>query len=116
MIRRVAGITAACLTAWCLPADYGGRVSAAGEVQYWWHEAPVPAGLETTQVYGYLLCPWTYRVLVQDDNGVFNLLGGMPEPEDADLVATLVREAFEENQVRVGVTVVPDLSRQSPVS
>jgi 8-oxo-dGTP diphosphatase len=30
--------------------------------------------------------------------------GGTPEPEDADLVATLVREAFEENQVRVGAT------------
>jgi hypothetical protein len=29
-------------------------------------------------------------------------LGGTPEPQDADLVATLVRETFEENQVRVG--------------
>jgi 8-oxo-dGTP diphosphatase len=56
-------------------------------------------------VYGYLLCPVTCRVLVQDDDGVFNLPGGTPEPEDGgDLVATLVREAFEENQVRVGVT------------
>jgi hypothetical protein len=27
--------------------------------------------------------------------------GGTPEPEDADPVAALVREAFEENQVRV---------------
>ena len=77
---------------------------AVGEVQYWWHEAPVPVGLEVTQVYGYLLCPATCRVLVQDDDGVFNLPGGTPEPEDADLVATLVREAFEENQVRVGAT------------
>jgi 8-oxo-dGTP pyrophosphatase MutT (NUDIX family) len=41
---------------------------------------------------------------VQDDDGVFNLPGGTPEPEDGgDLMATLVREAFEENQVRVGV-------------
>jgi 8-oxo-dGTP diphosphatase len=79
-------------------------VAAVDEVQYWWHEAPVPAGLEITQVYGYLLCPVTARVLVQDDGGVFNLPGGTPEPEDADLVATLVREAFEENQVRVGAT------------
>jgi 8-oxo-dGTP diphosphatase len=77
---------------------------AVSEVRYWWHEAPVPPGLEITQVYGYLLCPSTGRVLVQDDDGVFNLPGGTPEPEDADLVATLVREAFEENQVRVGVT------------
>jgi 8-oxo-dGTP diphosphatase len=88
----------------CLLAGYGGRVAAVDEVQYWWHEAPVPAGLEITQVYGYLLCPVTARVLVQDDGGVFNLPGGTPEPEDADLVATLVREAFEENQVRVGAT------------
>jgi 8-oxo-dGTP diphosphatase len=68
---------------------------------YFWHEAPVPAGLEITQVYGYLLCPRTGRVLVQDDGGVFNLPGGTPEPEDEDLTATLAREAFEENQVRV---------------
>jgi len=52
-----------------------------------------------TQVYGYLLCPRTGRVLVQDDAGVFTLPGGKPEPEDADVAATLVREAFEENQV-----------------
>jgi 8-oxo-dGTP pyrophosphatase MutT (NUDIX family) len=30
--------------------------------------------------------------------------GGTPEAWDADLTATLVREAFEENQVRVGAT------------
>jgi 8-oxo-dGTP diphosphatase len=87
-----------------LSDDYGGRVAAVGEVQYWWHEEQVPAGLEITQVYGYLLCPATCRVLVQDDDGVFNLPGGTPEPEDADLAATLMREAFEENQVRVGAT------------
>jgi hypothetical protein len=33
-------------------------------------------------VYGYLLCPRTCRVLVQEDDGVFNLPGGTPEPED----------------------------------
>lgn len=80
------------------------RMTAASEVRYWWHEAPVPAGLQITQVYGWLLCPRTGRVLVQDDEGVFNLPGGTPEPEDTDLVATLIREAFEENQVRVGAT------------
>lgn len=71
------------------------------DVEYFWHEAPVPVGLEVTQVYGYLLCPATARVLVQDDAGSFNLPGGTPEPFDADLVDTLVREAFEENQVVV---------------
>jgi 8-oxo-dGTP diphosphatase len=80
------------------------RVDAVSEVVYVWHEAPVPAGLEITQVYGYLLCPRTGRVLVQDDDGAFNLPGGTPEPEDAGLAATLAREAFEENQVRVGAT------------
>jgi 8-oxo-dGTP diphosphatase len=80
------------------------RVSAVSEVEYFWHETPVPADLEITQVYGYLLCPRTGRVLVQDDDGVFNLPGGTPEPEDTGLIATLAREAFEENQVRVGAT------------
>ena len=80
------------------------RVSAVPDVEYFWHEAPVPDGLEVTQVYGYLLCPLTGRVLVQDDEGTCNLPGGTPEPWDTDLTATLVREAFEESQVRVGVT------------
>jgi NUDIX domain len=30
--------------------------------------------------------------------------GGTPEPHEADLVATLVRETFEENQIRVEAT------------
>jgi hypothetical protein len=68
-------MTPACLPVRCPPDDYGGRVAAVGGVRYWWHEAPVPAGLEITQVYGYLLCPVTCRVLVQDDDGVFNLIG-----------------------------------------
>jgi 8-oxo-dGTP diphosphatase len=79
-------------------------VSAVSDVLYFWHEAPVRGGLEITQVYGYLLCPQTGRVLVQDDDGTWNLPGGTPEAWDADLTATLVREAFEENQVRVGAT------------
>jgi 8-oxo-dGTP diphosphatase len=79
-------------------------VSAVPDVEYFWHEAPVPGGLEVTQVYGYLLCPLTGRVLVQDDEGTWNLPGGTPEAWDTDLTATLMREAFEENQVRVGVT------------
>ena len=76
-------------------------MTAEAVVNYFWHEAPVPDGLEITQVYGYLLCPVSARVLVQDDDGTFNLPGGTPEPFDVDLVDTLVREAFEENQVRV---------------
>ena len=79
-------------------------VSAVSGVDYFWHEAPVPERLAVTQVYGYLLCPQTGRVLVQDDEGSWNLPGGTPEAWDVDLAATLVREAFEENQVRVGAT------------
>jgi 8-oxo-dGTP diphosphatase len=79
-------------------------VTAVSGGRYIWHETPVPSGLAITQVYGYLLCPRTARVLVQDDVGAFNLPGGRPEPEDADIAATLAREAFEENQVRVGAT------------
>jgi 8-oxo-dGTP pyrophosphatase MutT (NUDIX family) len=39
-------------------------------------------------------------VLVQEDDGSFNLPGGKPEGSE-DLAATLAREAFEESQVRV---------------
>jgi 8-oxo-dGTP diphosphatase len=69
-------------------------------VQYSWHAAPVPDGLAVTQVYGYLLCPETSRVLVQDDDGAMNLPGGKPEGGE-DLAAALAREAFEESQVLV---------------
>ncbi len=72
------------------------RVTASdADVRYVWHEAPVPPGLEITQVYGYLICAQTARVLVQDDDGVFNFTS------DEDLCATLAREAAEENQVRI---------------
>jgi 8-oxo-dGTP pyrophosphatase MutT (NUDIX family) len=43
-------------------------------------------------------------VLVQDDDGTFNLPGGTPEPQDTGLEATLSREAFEEDQVTIGET------------
>jgi len=75
------------------------------EFTYVWHERPVPAGLEVRQVYGYLLCPRTARVLIQDvGEGKFNLPGGTPEVYDADMAATLVREAMEESQVLVTTT------------
>jgi 8-oxo-dGTP pyrophosphatase MutT (NUDIX family) len=41
---------------------------------------------------------------VQDSANLRASPGGTPEAWDADLAATLVREAFEENQVRVGAT------------
>ncbi len=72
-------------------------------VEFVWHDAPVPAGLRVSQVYGWLLCPDTGRVLIQvRDDGIFSLPGGRPEAWDAGVDATLAREAFEENQVRIG--------------
>jgi 8-oxo-dGTP diphosphatase len=71
-------------------------------VQFIWRDSPVPAGLSVTQVYGWLLCPATGRVLIQEhDDGVHSLPGGSPEAYDADMAATLSRESFEENQVRI---------------
>ena len=52
-------------------------------------------------MYGYLICPSTGRVLIQDDDGVFNLPGGKPEAWDSGMSATLAREAMEESQVRI---------------
>jgi len=71
------------------------------DVRYFWHEAPVPAGLGIAKVHGFLFCPDTARVLVQEFDGRFSLPGGSPEPADADLCAALTREAMEESQVAV---------------
>src|ERR1039457_1267742 len=72
---------------------------------YVWHDGPVPAGLPVTQVYGWLLCPVSGRVLIQEqDDGTFSLPGGTPESFDTDRDATLPREAFEENQVTIPAT------------
>jgi hypothetical protein len=53
-------------------------------VEFIWHDSPVPAGLPVTQVYGWLLCPVTGRVLIQEqDDGSHSLPGGSPEAYDA---------------------------------
>jgi 8-oxo-dGTP pyrophosphatase MutT (NUDIX family) len=60
----------------------------------------VPEDVPVVQVYGWLVDD-AGRVLVQDTGDRFNLPGGSPEPGDADLAATVVREAMEESQVAV---------------
>jgi hypothetical protein len=55
-----------------VPAGSVSSVNPVPDVRYFWHEAPVPKRLEVTQVYGYLLCPRTGRVHVQDDAGTWN--------------------------------------------
>lgn len=61
---------------------------------------PVPDGTPVRQVYG-ILFDRSGRVLLQDDQGRFNLPGGTPEPADAGLLGTLERECMEESQVRI---------------
>ncbi|MGW2082481.1 NUDIX domain-containing protein [Streptomyces sp. NPDC001939] len=51
------------------------------------------------QVYGIVFEPDSGAVVVQDDAGRANLPGGTPEADDADLVATLKREVYEESQL-----------------
>ena len=57
-------------------------------------------GVLVVQVYGWLVDD-AGRVLVQDTGDRFNLPGGSPEPTDADLAATVVRETMEKSQVTV---------------
>ncbi|WP_324907283.1 NUDIX domain-containing protein [Streptomyces sp. CB01635] len=66
-----------------------------------WVEAwPPPPEFKVRQVYGIVFHPVSGAVVVQDDEGRYNLPGGTPEPEDnADLVATLRREVHEESQL-----------------
>lgn len=98
-----------------VPAGSVRTVTAVSEVMYSWHEAPVPEGLQVTQVYGYLLCPLTGRVLVQDDEGAMNLPGGTPEEWDEDQIATLIREIWEESQVRIQLGTIAYLGYQKVV-
>jgi 8-oxo-dGTP diphosphatase len=45
-------------------------------VEFVWHDGPVPAGRPVTQVYCWLLCPATGRILIQEqDDGTFSLIG-----------------------------------------
>jgi 8-oxo-dGTP pyrophosphatase MutT (NUDIX family) len=62
---------------------------------YSWHTEPVPDQLPVRQVYG-----WIFdndgRVTLWRDADHVGLPGGRPEPSDADIVATLRREVWEE--------------------
>ncbi|MEC3891683.1 NUDIX hydrolase [Nocardiopsis sp. LDBS1602] len=77
-------------------------MSETNRVSYVWHEAShPPESRPIRQVYAYVFDA-RGRVIVLRDNGVWNLPGGTPEPEDGgDRVATLVREVWEEVQVTI---------------
>lgn len=66
----------------------------------WMAEWPVPDGVEVRQVYG-ILFDREGRVLVQDDDGRYNLPGGTPDKGDGGLLGTLERECLEESQVLI---------------
>lgn len=83
------------------PATVAAVTEIFDDVDFAWCGEPVTEGVPVVQVYGWLLYPDDGRVLVQDTGDGFNLPGGRPEPEDADMLATLRREALEESQVTV---------------
>ena len=55
-------------------------VGTVADVSYRWFEAPVRQDLEITQVYGYLVCPSTGRVLIQDDEEFSTCPEAHPKP------------------------------------
>ncbi len=65
-----------------------------------WFEAVMPVNLEVRQVYGFIFST-DGRILVLEDEGVFNLPGGKPENSES-MVETLTREALEEVQATIG--------------
>ncbi len=66
---------------------------------YKWFESDVPEGLEIRQVYGFIF-DHGGRILILDDDGIFNLPGGRPEYGEST-VQTLIREIKEEVQVSI---------------
>jgi len=64
----------------------------------WIEQWPPPEGVEIRQVYG-IVFDRSGRVVVQDDQGRYNLPGGTPDPGDFGMLATLARECFEESQI-----------------
>jgi ADP-ribose pyrophosphatase YjhB (NUDIX family) len=67
-----------------------------------WIEGKVPAQLRVLQVYGFIF-DLSGRILLQDDDGHYNLPGGKPHGGET-FVETLTREAAEESQVRFNWT------------
>jgi 8-oxo-dGTP pyrophosphatase MutT (NUDIX family) len=62
-----------------------------------WIESDVPKDLPVRQVYGFFFDS-NGKILLQDDDGRYNLPGGKPEGSES-YVETLRREALEESQV-----------------
>ncbi len=66
---------------------------------YRWIESDVPIELEIRQVYGFIF-DLDGRILILDDEGIYNLPGGRPENGEST-VETLIREVREEVQVSI---------------
>jgi 8-oxo-dGTP pyrophosphatase MutT (NUDIX family) len=70
-----------------------------------WHEGEaVPAGTPVGRAAGWLFDPDGRVLLVVDPDGGYVLPGGGAEPQDADPLATLTREAIEEANAVLGAT------------
>lgn len=68
--------------------------------EFTWHTDPVPASTPIRQVYGFCF-DTCGRLLIRIDGAEHSLPGGRPEPDDADIAATLARECLEEVQVTI---------------
>jgi 8-oxo-dGTP pyrophosphatase MutT (NUDIX family) len=66
---------------------------------YIWIDSGVPKGLEIRQVYGFVFSS-DGRILLLEDEGMFNLPGGRPENGET-MGETLLREVLEEVQVTI---------------
>jgi 8-oxo-dGTP pyrophosphatase MutT (NUDIX family) len=97
---------------WCARRGWlrSATVTQSIDMDFTWYPKPVPEGMPVVQVYGWLL-DGAGRVLVQDTGTRFNLPGGSPEHDDADLAATVAREAMEESQVTVTMWCISGTSR-----
>jgi 8-oxo-dGTP pyrophosphatase MutT (NUDIX family) len=76
----------------------------AGAPWTWHADTPVPDGLPVRQSWGWLFAPDGRVLVLVGKRGTLNMPGGTVEPDDADPMATLTREAVEEAGATLGAT------------